>query len=156
MKKFLFLALLLSLSSFALADTVTIDFEQLPEFTQVTNQYSALGATFTNALQLVEPDYNFFDFPPHSGLGVVTNDPDDPMMVNFSLDVRSVSGWYAAPDGIVADAFDSHGNLLTSFVGMGVDGSNLQFVLNSPGTPIAWITISANPAEPTGGRRSTI
>ena len=57
--------------------TYTIDFEQLASYTQVTNQYAAQFVLFDNALQLNVPDYNYFDYPPHSGVGVVTNDPDD-------------------------------------------------------------------------------
>jgi hypothetical protein len=57
-------AALLSFSSMAFAETFTINFEEYPEFTQITNQYSGQYATFTNALQLVAPDYDYFDYPP--------------------------------------------------------------------------------------------
>ncbi|MGA9566014.1 MAG: PEP-CTERM sorting domain-containing protein [Candidatus Korobacteraceae bacterium] len=137
MKKLLLLVCLLSLSSLAMANaTYTINFEQYSAYTQITNQYAAQDATFDNALQLVVPFYNYFDYPPHSGSGVITNDPNDPITITFSTPMQSVSFWYAAPDGIVATG--SNGAVVD---GAGVDGSNLQIVM--PGY-VSWITISAN------------
>ncbi|MFZ1137499.1 MAG: PEP-CTERM sorting domain-containing protein [Candidatus Korobacteraceae bacterium] len=137
MKKLLLLVCLLSLSSLAMANaTFTIDFEQYAAYTQITNQYAAQDATFNNALQLVVPFYNYFDYPPHSGSGVITNDPNDPITISFSTPMQLVSFWYAAPDGIVATG--SNGAVVD---GAGVDGSNLQIVM--PGY-VSWITISAN------------
>lgn len=132
MKKFLLLALLLSLSSLAFAAPLptTIDFEQYSAYTQITNQYS--GVTFDNALQLVVPFYNYFDFPPHSGNGVITNDPNDPITISFAVPVGNVSFWYASPGGIVVNGVIN---------GAPVDGSNNEIIL--PGV-VTSITISAN------------
>ena len=57
MKKLLLLVVVLSFSTLAFAGpiTYTIDFEQYAAYTQITNQYAAQDATFTNALQLVVP-----------------------------------------------------------------------------------------------------
>jgi hypothetical protein len=135
MKKILLLVFLVSLSSLAFANSITtIDFEQYSAFTQITNQYS--GVTFDNALQLVVPFYNYFDFPPHSGSGVITNDPNDPITITFAQPVSNVSFWYASPGGIVATA--SNGNVIN---GAPVDGSNNEITV--PGA-LTWITISAN------------
>jgi|ERR1035441_1140316 hypothetical protein len=138
MKKLLLLVLVLSFSSLAFAGpiTYTIDFEQYSAYTQITNQYAAQNATFTNALQLVEPFYDYFDYPPHSGSGVITNDPSDPVTVTFTVPMYNVSFWYAAPDGIVVTG--SNGAVIN---GAGVDGTNAQIVV--PGA-VTWITISAN------------
>lgn len=133
MKKILLLLVLLSLSPLALADTFTINFEQYPEFTQIVSQYAAEDASFANALQLVAPDYNYFDYPPHSGSGVITNDPNDPIVVFFSTPVTEVSGWYTDGDGMTAVAFDSLGDVLGTFNGAAVSGADSEFTLDPAG-----------------------
>ena len=132
MKKLLPFVFLLSLSSLAYASPITIDFEQYPAYTQITNQYAAQDVTFTNALQLVVPFYDYFDYPPHSGSGVITNDPNDPITINFSGPVDNVSFWYASPGGILVDG---------TIAGAPVDGSNDQLMV--PGV-VTSVTISAN------------
>ena len=74
MKKLMLLVLVLSLSTLAFAGSETIDFEQYAQFTQITNQYSAMGVTFDSALQLVAPNYDYFDFPAHSENGIHPED----------------------------------------------------------------------------------
>ncbi|MGA3132345.1 MAG: PEP-CTERM sorting domain-containing protein [Terracidiphilus sp.] len=141
MKRILLLLVLVSVSPLAFADSFTIDFEQYSGFTQITNQYAAEDATFTNALQLVAPDYDYFDYPPHSGSGVITNDPNDPIIVDFSTTVMDVTGWYSDPDGVTVTAYDSMGNVLATFNGAGVSGADSEFSLD-PDAYISSITIS--------------
>lgn len=144
LKKLLLLVGMVSITSpLALAGptTYSINFEQFPEYTQITNQYAASDAIFTNSLQLVAPDYDYFDFPPHSGSGVITNDPWDPIQVNFAVTVNTVSGWYADPDGVTVTAYDSSNLALAVFNGAPVDGSDLEFTISSPSS-ISYITIS--------------
>jgi hypothetical protein len=141
MKKMLLPLLVLAFSAFAFAGSVTINFEQYPEFTQITNQYSAAdGVNFTNALQLVAPNYDYFDYPPHSGNGVITNDPNSPLTMVFTPGSApySLNGWFSSPSGITAMAFDSHGNLLATFTGS-TNQSNAPFLLNG-GTYISYVT----------------
>lgn len=138
---FVVVVMLLCLSSMAFAGTVTINFEQYGAYTQITNQYAGQGISFTNALQLVAPAYDYFDFPPHSGSGVITNDPNDPIEVDFTGHVTSVSGWYADPfDGVTVTAYSASNAVLDVFNGAAVDGSNDQFEVSGGG--IAYITIS--------------
>jgi len=148
MKKMLLPLLVLTFSAFAFAGSVTIDFEEYPEFTQITNQYSASdGVNFTNALQLVAPDYDYFDYPPHSGSGVITNDPNSPLMMTFTPGQApySLSGWFSSPSGITAMAYDSHGNLLATFTGATLaangtnPGTNAPFLLKGTGY-ISYVT----------------
>lgn len=143
MKKILLIAALVSLSPLAFA-TTTIDFEQYSAYTQITNQYSAQGATFTNALELVAPYYDYIDYPPTSGSGVITNDPNDPIIVDFSTPIVDLSGWYADPNGVIVTAYsglDGTGTVLGTFNGAGVIGSDAEFSLAS--LPDAYsITIS--------------
>lgn len=148
MKKILILPVLVWLSPLAFANT-TINFEQYSEYTQITNQYSAEDATFTNALQLVAPDYDYFDFPPTSGNGVITNDPNDPIIVDFSTKVEDVTGWYADPFGVTVTAYsglDGTGSVLDVFDGAAVDGSDDEFSLGVAG--ISSITISDDGGSP--------
>jgi hypothetical protein len=133
MKKILLIAALVSLSPLAFA-TTTIDFEQYSEYTQIINQYSTLGATFQNAMELVAPDYDYTDYPAHSGSGVITNDPNDPITVDFSTAITDVSGWYADPDGVIVTAYsglDGTGTVLGVFNGAGVIGSDNEFTLTN-------------------------
>ncbi|MGD0830222.1 MAG: PEP-CTERM sorting domain-containing protein [Terracidiphilus sp.] len=148
-KMLLAFAALLIFSSLAhaLPTTYTIDFEEFPEFTQITNQYSADYVTFQNALQLVAPDYDYFDFPPTSGNGVITNDPNDPIQLNFSGAVEGVTGFYADPNGITVTAYNSTGGILDIFDGAAVIGSDLEFEVTS-NSQIAYITISDDTGSP--------
>jgi hypothetical protein len=141
-KMLLSLAGLLTFSSLAhaLPTTYTIDFEQYSEFTQITNQYSADYVTFQNALQLVAPGYDYFDYPPTSGSGVITNDPNDPIELDFSGTVEGVTGYYADPYGVIVTAYNSTGGILDIFDGAGVVGSDLEFQVTSD-SAIAYITI---------------
>jgi len=145
MKRALLPTVLLSFSSLAFAgsQTYTIDFEQYPEFTQITNQYAAEQVSFTNALQLVAPDYDYFDYPPSSGSGVITNDPNDPLEVLFTPGAVNISGYYSAPDGLVVTAYDGLGNVLATFAGAGTNMANAPFTITSATTGISWIAISA-------------
>ncbi len=147
MKKILLLVLVLSLSSITFASVITINFEQYSLYTQITNQYQTSdGVTFANALQLVKPFYDYTDYPPHSGNGVITNDPNDPIQVNFTdstVGVRTASFWYTDPDGIVVTAYGSANNVLKTIAGAGVYGTNAQisFTVTSGGA-ISYFTIS--------------
>jgi len=149
MKKLLLLIFLVAPSSVAFAAAITIDFEQYPAYTQITNQYQATdGVTFTNALQLVAPYYDYFDYPPHSGNGVITNDPNDPIQVNFANNplelIYSVSAWYTDPDGIVVTAYSGVGNILSTVIGAAVIGADDRFTISVPtsGPAISYITIA--------------
>jgi hypothetical protein len=151
MKKALVPLLVLAFSAFAFAgsqETFTINFEQYPEYTQITNQYAGQYATFTNALQLVAPGYDYFDYPPHSGNGVITNDPNDPIQVNFSAvpgyieGIDKVTGWYTDPNGVTVNAYNSDGGLITTFSGAPIIGANAEFTVSQAFGGIAYVTIS--------------
>ncbi len=147
MKKLLLLVLVLSLSSITFASVITINFEQYSAYTQITNQYQASdGVVFANALQLVAPFYDYTDYPPHSGSGVILNDPWDPIQVNFTdstVGVRTASFWYTDPDGIVVTGYGVGGNVLATVNGAGVYGTNAQATISwYGGEAFSYITIS--------------
>jgi hypothetical protein len=144
MRKYVVLIALLSFaSSLAFADeqTFLINFEQYPEFTQITNQYTDDLATFTNSLELVAPDYDYFDYPPHSGSGVITNDPNDPIEVDFSEPISTVTGWVSAPDGATLTLWGTGGEI-GSYILPDTNMSNEEF-LEISSIPITEITLSA-------------
>jgi hypothetical protein len=157
MKKALLPLLVLALSAFAFAgsQTFSINFEQYAGYTQITNQYAGQYATFTDALQLVAPYYDYFDYPAHSGSGVITNDPLDPIQINFAASIPGaiagvglVTGWYTDPNGITVKAYNSTGGLISTFNGAGVIGSSLEFSISQAYGGIAYITISDNGGNP--------
>lgn len=149
LKMLLSLAGLLTFSSLAhaLPTTYTINFEQYSEYTQITNQYSADYVTFQNAMQLVAPGYDYFDYPPTSGSGVITNDPNDPIQLDFSGAVEGVTGYYADPNGVIVTAYNSTGGILDIFDGAAVVGSDLEFQVTS-NSQIAYITIGDATGSP--------
>jgi hypothetical protein len=151
MRKALLPLLVLALSCFAFAGSqTTINFEQYAGYTYITNQYAADGVTFQNALQLVAPGYDYLDYPAHSGSGVITNDPNNPIIVTFTNAVQLVSGWYTDPSGITVDAYNVHGALIGTFSGSAIIGADAQFSLGSTlsGGYISYITISDNGGQP--------
>ena len=97
--------LLLYIQPQARADT--IDFEGLADSTILTNQYP--GITFTNAIILTAGiSLNEFEFPPHSGVNVAS-DNNGPITIVFSSPVLSFSGYFTYVEPLTLDAFDSLG-----------------------------------------------
>jgi hypothetical protein len=149
-KRLLVLAVLLAFSSLAHASglTNTIDFEQYSAFTQITDQYASQGVTFVNAMQLVAPNYDSIDYPPHSGSGVITNDSGnfdflaDPITVSFAPGATDITGWYSDPNGMSVNAYDVNNNLLATFLGDATNQANAEFSITSALTGISYIVIS--------------
>lgn len=104
--------LLLYIQPQARADT--IDFEGLADSTILTNQYP--GITFTNAIILTAGiSLNEFEFPPHSGVNVAS-DNNGPITIVFSSPVLSFSGYFTYVEPLTLDAFDSLDNQVDSAV----------------------------------------
>jgi hypothetical protein len=91
---------------------------------------------------LVAPDYDNFDYPPQSGSGVITNDPNDPIVVDFASPVSTVTGWVSAPDGATLTLYGA-GGMIGTFALSDTDMSNEEFSEIS-NIPITEITLSAN------------
>jgi hypothetical protein len=149
-KRLLFLGVLLAFSALAHAVglTYTIDFEEYSAYTQITNQYAAQGVTFVNAMQLVAPDYDTIDYPPHSGNGVITNDSGnfdflaDPITVTFAPGATDITGWYSDPNGMTVTAYDQSNDVLATFLGSATNEANAEFSITSDVTGISYIVIS--------------
>jgi hypothetical protein len=133
LKKFSLLCFVFVAAAFRSAGATTLDFEQLGDLTQVTTQYA--GLTFTNALQLTadNPDHDFFNFPAHSGQGVITNDPNEDLGIVFDVLQDGISFYYTDFFDLTVTAYDASDNLLGSVTGAGNIGSSSLLSLNLTG-----------------------
>jgi uncharacterized repeat protein (TIGR01451 family) len=109
------------------ATPILINFENLPDSTILTNQYSAqYGVTFSNTLivntQVLSSQIslNEFEFPPHSGTNVAV-DNGGPMTITFASPVAAVGGFFTYGEGgtqnfthLTIQAFDANHNLVAS------------------------------------------
>lgn len=90
------------------AHATTLDFEGFPDSTILTNQY--LGVAFTLAIILSAGiSLNEFEFPPHSGVNVVS-DNNGPMTITFSTPVISFSGYFTYAEPLTIQAFNTGNN----------------------------------------------
>jgi hypothetical protein len=88
----------------AQADT-TLNFEGFPDSTILTTQYP--GLTFTNAIILTSGvSLNEFEFPPHSGVNVVS-DNNGPMTIDFSSPITSFSGYFTYLEPLTLDGYNA-------------------------------------------------
>lgn len=91
---------------------VVIDFEGLPDSTIVTTQYP--GLTFTNAIILTSGiSLNEFEFPPHSGVNVVS-DNGGPITIDFSSPITSFGGYFTYLEPLTVDGFNAANSLVAS------------------------------------------
>jgi len=88
-----------------------IDFEGLTDGDSVTNQYSGLGVSFSNAMALTAGiSLNEFEFPPFSGFNVVFDDAGE-MTLNFTAPVLDAGGYFTYLVPLALSFFDAHDNL---------------------------------------------
>ena len=90
------------------ARALTVDFEGLADGAALTTQIP--GATFSNAVALGSGlSLNEFEFPPHSGQTVASDD-GGPMQIVFDAPVMSFSGFFTYASSLALTAFDADGN----------------------------------------------
>ena len=132
------LGLLLGTPSATRADVV-IDFEGYPGGTSITNQYA--GVLFTNAIVLQAPDYNYLNYPAHSGTNVVYSGDSSSMTAASTSGTWSHVGlWYtSAITGLYLEAYDASNTLLASSFGGTNYGSNSSLDVSASG--IAYVII---------------
>jgi hypothetical protein len=83
----------------------TLDFEGFPDSTILTTQYP--GLTFTNAIILTSGiSLNEFDFPPRSGVNVVS-DNNGPMTIDFGSPITSFGAYFTYLEPLSLDAFNA-------------------------------------------------
>jgi hypothetical protein len=141
------------------ADTIVINFEDLPDGTPVTTQYA--GLTFSNTTVITAGiSLNEFEFPPNSGTNVVFDDGgpisisfDDPVL-NFGgyftyLEPLTLAAFYATSDQ-VASATSLFGNNLACGDGppcLGDPGSSPnEFISVAFAAGISGVTVTGDPA----------
>lgn len=128
------------------AAPITLDFEDLVEFTDVADLLD--GATFTNAMVLTAgSSVNEFEFPPTSGTNVVY-DSASPMRIDFDDAVSSVSAYFTYLTTVTFSAYDAGGNLLdqaqsafaANFTSSGI-GSPNELIQVTSASAISYVTI---------------
>ena len=146
-------ALLLCSAARLSAGTITISFEGLSDSTILTTQYP--GVTFTNAIILTSGiSLNEFEFPPHSGVNVVS-DNGGPMSIDFASPVLSFSGYFTYAEALTLAAFGPLNNQVASVPSLfsnnealsGVSGSSPnEFLRVNFASGISSVTITGDPA----------
>lgn len=82
-----------------------IDFESLGDLESVTGQFP--GLTFSSTISLTAGiSLNEVDFPPHSGV-VVVSDDGGPIQIVFASPVLSFSGYFTYVVPLTVEAFDA-------------------------------------------------
>lgn len=91
------------------AAAVTLDFETLADLDPVTTQLS--GLSFANTTAFVAGaaggSLNEIDFPPRSGVTVVSNDGAGAITITFDTPVTAVSGFFNYSVALTLTAFDA-------------------------------------------------
>lgn len=141
------LAILAFLAGSGIASGTLVDFEGLADGTLVTDQYSALGVTFSGSAQVVVSgpgtiltagiSLDELEFPPHSGVNVVF-DGNGPIFGNFSTPMTSVGAYFTYAETVTLTVFDASGQALTS----AVSSYTQNYTSSGTGTPNEFISIS--------------
>jgi hypothetical protein len=136
-----------------LGATTTYDFESFSDSDILTNQLP--GLTFTNTIILTAGiSLNEFEFPPHSGVNVVS-DNGGPISVLFSSPVLNFSGYFTYSTLLTMTAFDAGSNQVGQVLSL--FNSNLALSGDHGSSPnellqvtfaggISGITIAGDPA----------
>jgi hypothetical protein len=94
------------------ASVVVLNFEGFVDGTALTTQYP--GFTFSNAIILSSGiSLNEFEFPPHSGVNVVSDD-GGPMTITLGTPATSFGGYFTYAEPLTIDAFGTAFNLVAS------------------------------------------
>ncbi len=94
------------------AQALTLDFEDLPEGTPVTDQYGSLGLAFEHAITLTAGvNLDDYDYPPHSGSNVLS-DNGAPITLTFSTPAAFFSFYTTYGVPLTVTFFDTDGALL--------------------------------------------
>jgi len=109
------------------SDTATIDFENLSEWTVISDQYIDLGVIFSGETQILTDggSLNVGGYPPRSGINVAVSFTDGRIQANFTNPVYDVGVYYWSKDNLYLDAYDANGTLIETKTGIpDTDGSN--------------------------------
>ena len=92
----------------------SLNFDSLNDGDLVTNQFSAQGVTFQNAIALAAGiSLNEFEFPPRSNSNVIS-DSNGPLSIIFSTPQPSIFAYFTYAEMITLNAYDATNTLLGS------------------------------------------
>ena len=134
----------------ARGDSFALDFDSFSDSTPLTNQYSSLGLTFSNATVISAGiSLNELDFPPHSGTNVAFDD-GGPINLNFEFPATFVGAYFTYLQPLTIDAFNSHGQLVASAISIYSandvsSGNPPNEFLSVSASDIADVTFTASP-----------
>jgi PEP-CTERM motif len=149
MRAFFLIALLALATASAVADPITLNFDNLKDSIKVTTQFT--GLTFTNATTLTSGvTLNELEFPPKSGSNVVFND-GGAMIITFTAPILSFEAYFTYDSRLTLTAFDEKGNqvgslssqFLNNLALSGVAGSKPNELLSLASVGITKIVISS-------------
>ena len=122
------------------AYSLTIDFESLLDFEDLTSQYASLGVTFSNTTALTAGiSLNESEFPPLSGSNVVF-DNGGAMSILFDFAVDSVGGYFTYVGPLTFVAYDTTNAIVGSATS--VFDSNLALSGTSGSTPNEFLQLA--------------
>jgi hypothetical protein len=134
----------------ARGDTYVLDFESFSDSTPLTNQYSSLGLTFSNATVISAGiSLNEFDFPPYSGTNVAF-DEGGPINLSLEFPATFVGAYFTYLQPLTIDAFNSGGQLVASAISIYSandvsSGNPPNEFLSVSASDIADVTFTASP-----------
>lgn len=121
--------ILLFLVAATTALPATINFDDQPDLTPVTNQY--LGVTFANATVLTAGiSLNEIDFPPHSGDNVAFDD-GGPITITLGQPTGQIGFYTTYVTQLTVQAFDDGNNLLATLYTLFTNNTTSQGDQNS-------------------------
>lgn len=138
-------------TAFGLTFVHVFDFEELFDFTPVTDQYLPYGVNFSGATAITAGfSLNEFDFPPYSGSNVVF-DEWGPIEITFTTPVIGIGGYFTYTTPLTLTAFDALDNPIGSasssyfenYVSSGNPPNEFMQIEYSPG--IASLQIAGDP-----------
>lgn len=113
----------------ASAQALTVDFEGLADGAAVTTQIA--GATFSNAVVLSSGlTLNEFEFPPHSGVSVASDD-GGAMQIVFDAPATAASAFFTYTSALTLTAFDAGGNSVATAASLFANNTALSGVAGS-------------------------
>lgn len=96
------------------ASVTTVDFENIPEWTSITDQYKDQGVTFSGDTPILTEgqSLNYGGYPPRSGINVVGPQSTGIIQASFTTSVSNVEVYYWSKYGIQLEAYDKNNKLI--------------------------------------------
>jgi len=101
------------------ANAVTLDFEDMPDLTNVGNFYASYGVRFANAISLTAGfSLNEFDYPPSSG-DIAIGDDYAPIIISFENPAENIFANFTYGSQLTFTAYDGSGSVIGSYINPG-------------------------------------